>query len=64
MAALVNVSCRIADTIGFSAFQGVEITAYPDLLDELPFPEGNGLYPALETLVSEVNSKIESVESI
>ena len=63
-AALVNVSCRLADTIGFPSFHGVELTPYTELLDELPAIEHGGSYPEMEELQAEVRTKMESVESI
>jgi HD-like signal output (HDOD) protein len=34
--ALINFSCRMADSVGFAVFPGCEITPYADLLGELP----------------------------
>jgi putative nucleotidyltransferase with HDIG domain len=39
LAALVEVSCRMADTMGFAVFPGCEVTPYADLLGELPEAE-------------------------
>ena len=36
IADLINVSCRLADTVGFPAFPGCEATPYPELLQEIP----------------------------
>ncbi len=64
MADLINVSCRMADTVGFAAFPGCEVTAYPDLLGELPARE-RGFFPAdAEKLAFAVGSKINAVESV
>ena len=49
LSALVNISCRMADTIGFAVFPGCEVTPYADPLGELPeqgmqdaiYPQGN-----------------------
>jgi putative nucleotidyltransferase with HDIG domain len=64
MAALVNVSCRLADAISFPSFQGVEVTPYAELLEELPVIERGSPYPDIETLTAEVKTKMEGVESI
>ena len=64
MAELIKVSCKMADTAGFPAFAGCEISPYPDLLDELPVKERALFYPDLETLCATVASKIKAVESV
>jgi putative nucleotidyltransferase with HDIG domain len=64
MAALVNVSCRMADTIGFPSFHGVELTSYAELVEELPVIERGSPYPDVESLVAEVRTKMEGVEAI
>jgi putative nucleotidyltransferase with HDIG domain len=64
MAALVNVSCRLADTIGFPSFHGVEATPYAELIEELPVILRGTPYPDMESLTAEVRTKMEGVESI
>jgi putative nucleotidyltransferase with HDIG domain len=64
MAALVNVSCRLADTIGFPSFHGVEVTPYAELIEELPTIERGSPYPDFEGLSAEVRAKLEGVEAI
>jgi HD-like signal output (HDOD) protein len=64
MADLINVSCRMADTIGCTAFPGCEITLYPDLLVELPERERRLFHATVETLSVEIARKIDSVESV
>jgi putative nucleotidyltransferase with HDIG domain len=64
MAALVNVSCRLADTIGFPSFHGVEVTPYAELIEELPAIERGRPYHDMESLTAEVRTKLEGVESI
>jgi putative nucleotidyltransferase with HDIG domain len=64
MAALVNVSCRLADAIGFPSFHGVEVSPYAELLEELPVIERGSPYPDIESLTGEVRTKMEGVESI
>jgi HD-like signal output (HDOD) protein len=60
--ALINVSCRMADTIGFAVFPGCEVTPYADLLGELPERECKMLFTDRETLAFEVSSKINAIE--
>jgi putative nucleotidyltransferase with HDIG domain len=64
MAALINVSCRLADTIGFPSFHGVETTTYAELVEELPVIERGSPYPDMESLTAEVRTKMEGVEAI
>jgi hypothetical protein len=63
MADLINVSCRMADTAGFPAFPGCEVTPFPDLLDELPSRERALFHATVEPLSFEVAKKISAVES-
>jgi len=60
---LINVSCRMADTIGFTAFPGCEITPWADLLEELPPRERRLFYPDIESLEREVAMRINAVEN-
>ena len=62
LSALINVSCRMADAIGFAVFPGCEITPYPDLLGELPQREGKSFRTDREILTFEVSSKINALE--
>jgi len=64
MAAPVNISCRLADTIGFPSFHGVELTPYEDLIEELPTIEHGSPYYDIDSLTAEVRTKMEGVESI
>jgi HD-like signal output (HDOD) protein len=64
MTELINVSCRMADTAGFTAFPGCEVTPFPDLLDELPARERRVFHATIETLAFEVANKIGAVESV
>jgi putative nucleotidyltransferase with HDIG domain len=61
---LINVSCRMADTAGFAAFAGCEITPYPELLAELSDRERKLFTTDVVTLASEVSLKINAVESV
>lgn len=60
---LINMSCRMADTAGFTAFPGCEATPFPDLLDELPARERRLFHSTVEPLSFEIARKIDSVES-
>jgi putative nucleotidyltransferase with HDIG domain len=64
MAQLTDVSCRMADTAGFAAFPGCEVTPFPDLLDELPARERRLFHSTVDTLAFEVAKKINAVESV
>jgi hypothetical protein len=59
---LINVSCRMADTIGFAVFPKCEVTPYTDLLGELPERESKVLCADREILAFEVSSKINAIE--
>jgi putative nucleotidyltransferase with HDIG domain len=60
---IINVSCRMADTVGFAVFQGCELTPYADLLAALPDRERRTFCPDGEMLAFDVSSKINAVES-
>jgi putative nucleotidyltransferase with HDIG domain len=62
LAALINVSCRMADTIGFTVFPGCEVAPLAELLDELPERECMILCADRETFTFDVSSKINAVE--
>jgi putative nucleotidyltransferase with HDIG domain len=64
MSELIKVSCRMADTAGFRAFPGCEVTLYSNLLDELPPQERRLFDTDVESLVSTVAGKIQAAESI
>lgn len=64
VADLVNVSCRMADAAGFSAFGGCEVTPYAELLDELPARERRLFYLDVESLAFSVAPKIQAAESV
>ena len=64
MADLINVSCRMADTAGFAAFPGCEVTPFSELLDELPTRERKLFHTAVEPLSFEIAKKINAVESV
>jgi putative nucleotidyltransferase with HDIG domain len=61
---LINVSCRMADSIGFAVFPGCEITPFADLLGEIPERERKTFCPDLESFAFEVSSKINALETM
>lgn len=61
VAELVKVSCRMADSAGFPAFQGCEATTYSDLLGELPARERRLFPPEVETLAIDIANKIQAI---
>jgi hypothetical protein len=64
MAELINVSCRMADTAGFSAFPFCHATPFAELLEELPTRERKVFYTEIGALTFEVSRKISAIESI
>ena len=64
MADLINVCCRMADTVGFPAFPGCETTPFSELLEELPNRERGLFHTTIEPLAFEISRKINAVESI
>ncbi len=60
--AVINVSCRLADAIGFAVFPGCDITPYAALLGELPGMESKKFAAESEALAFEVSSKINAAE--
>jgi putative nucleotidyltransferase with HDIG domain len=62
--ALINLSCRMADTVGFPAFDGCEAAPYERLLEEMPARERRQFYYAdAESLAAEVERRIRAAES-
>jgi HD-like signal output (HDOD) protein len=59
---LINVSCRMADTVGFATFPGCEVTPFADLLGEMPERERGTFLTGVESLAFEVSSKINALE--
>ena len=64
MAELIKISCRLADTAGFAAFPGCDITPFADLQAELPARERNAFHADLESLAQDVTDKINTLESL
>lgn len=62
MPAIINLSCRIADTVGFAVFPGCETSAYEDLLEELPERERKVFRTDVADLALDVASKINAIE--
>lgn len=63
MPALISLSCRMADTVGFPAFPGCEATPYPELLAVLP-AQDRARFPAdLASLAELVAEKVNAVEA-
>jgi putative nucleotidyltransferase with HDIG domain len=64
MSELIGVSCKMADSAGFPAFPGCEVTPYADLLNQLPLRERGLFHFDLQGLTSVVANKIQAVEAI
>ena len=62
MQALINLSCRIADTLGFAVFAGCETTPYVELLEELPVRERKVLSMEVADLSLDIAGKINAIE--
>jgi putative nucleotidyltransferase with HDIG domain len=62
MSDLIKVSCRMTDAAGFPAFPGCEVTPFADLLGELPSRERALFHTTVETLIADVNKKIDAIE--
>jgi HD-like signal output (HDOD) protein len=62
MPAMINLSCRIADTVGFAVFPGCETLSYEDLLDELPARERKVFQTNGADLGLEIASNINAIE--
>jgi len=62
MPALINLSCRIADALGFSVFPGCEASEYGDLLDELPARERKVFDSDVAHLALDLAGKINAIE--
>jgi HD-like signal output (HDOD) protein len=61
---LINVSCRMADSIGFAVFQGCERIPFADLFEELPERERKTFCSDVDALAFEVSSKINGIECL
>ncbi len=61
---LVRVSCKMADAVGFPAFQGCEVSPYAELLDELPARERSLFSGSLNQLAFKIGASINAMESL
>ncbi len=61
---LVRVSCKMADAVGFPAFQGCEVLPYAELLDELPARERGLFSGSLNQLAFKIGASINAMESL
>ncbi len=61
---IVGLSCRMADSVGFSAFSACHAAPFPELLEELPVRERRLFHTDVETLSFEVSKKIAALEAI
>jgi hypothetical protein len=59
---LINLSCRIADAVGFAVFPGCETSAYGDLLEELPARERKVFRTDMADLALDIAGKINAIE--
>jgi putative nucleotidyltransferase with HDIG domain len=64
MADLINVSCRMADSAGFSVFAGCEVTPFSDLVAELPDRERKTFCPDVALLAFDLSSKINAADFV
>jgi HD-like signal output (HDOD) protein len=64
MSDVVDLSCRLADAAGFTAFAGCEAIAYADLVEELPTPQRAVFHTSVESLSQDILAKIHAVESV
>jgi len=63
VAAIVGLSCRMADTAGFPAFSACHAARFAELLEELPARERKLFHTEVQTLSFEVSKKIAALES-
>lgn len=61
---IVRLSCRMADSAGFSAFSACHPAPFAELLELLPTRERKLFHTDVETLAFEVSKKIAALESI
>lgn len=64
IAEIVGLSCRMADSAGFSAFAACHAATFEELLEELPPRERTLFHTDVKTLCFEVSKKIAALESI
>jgi HD-like signal output (HDOD) protein len=61
---VVHLGCRLADTVGYPAFDECTITPYPELLAEVPSAQREVLPSNLASLAFDVSCKINAFESL
>jgi HD-like signal output (HDOD) protein len=61
---LIKISCKLADTAGFSAFPGCEQTPFTDVYEQLPPRERRAFPGDLQSLVIDLAARINAVESL
>lgn len=64
MSGLIHMSCRMADTAGFAAFPGCEVTPYEELLYEFPFRERSFFHPDIKDLAAGIGTRINALECL
>lgn len=64
MTNLINLSCRLADAIGFPAFAFCQSTPFPDLRAEIPLRERKTFHSEAGVLLFDVMQRIHAIESI
>jgi hypothetical protein len=64
MGELVKVSCRMADVLGFPAFQGCEKAEFAALIEELPQRERSRFCMDRITLAAEIAEGIHAIEAV
>ena len=64
MGELVKVSCRMADVVGFPAFQGCETAEFETLVNELPERERSRFCADRKTLAAEISDGIHAIEVV
>jgi HD-like signal output (HDOD) protein len=61
---VVHLSCRLADTVGYPAFEECQVTPYPELLGEIPKAHLDVLPNSVASLAFDVSAKINAFESL
>jgi HD-like signal output (HDOD) protein len=61
---IVGLSCRMANSAGFSTFSACHAAPFPELLEELPARERMLFHADIETLSFEISKKIAALESL
>jgi putative nucleotidyltransferase with HDIG domain len=58
VASVINLACRMADSIGFPAFEGCESQPYAAVIEDLPFEAAQFAYSDAASLNSAVMNKV------